>query len=231
MEGAHDAVAPQDPVAPLTVRIASADHRVRVIAEPGAELAVVGDAAVEHAHDETTIVALGRLRVTVPAGADLVIGTTTGRVQVVGPVGRVAAVSETGRIDIDEADSVDARTTSGSVRVGRVAGECTVRTSSGRVGVGSCGPTDVATESGRVSIDEVDGPARVHCVSGRINIGLATANDVDAESVSGRIEVTVPSDVRVHRAEFSDESGERPVGTDCTVAARSISGRVAVVRR
>lgn len=219
-----------DQQAPLTVRVASTNHRVRVVAEPGAALSVDGDATVERAADEITIVASKRLVVTVPEGSDLIVGTTTGRVEISGRVGCVAVVSESGRVEIDEAAIVDARTGSGSVRIGSVTGECRVRSSSGSVLVGSCGATDVATRSGRVTVDEVDGPARVHCVSGRIDIGLASAHDVEAESVSGRIDVSIPPGVRVHRAEF-DEAAVRPDDTDCTVTTRSVSGRVAVVTR
>lgn len=218
--------------APPTVRIASSRYRIRVVAEPGAPIAFEGDAVIEHAPGETTIGSVrSSLVVTVPEGADVVVGTTNGRVEIRGRVGHAAVVSENGRIEIGEAASVDARSSAGAVRVGSVSGECRIRSSSGRVVVGSCGATDISTRSGRIEVGAADGPAKVHCVSGRIDIGLASANDVDAESVSGRIEVAVPADVRVHRTTLADASVPRPVDTDCTVAARSISGRVAVVSR
>jgi len=223
---------PQQEDAPITVRISTTNGRVDVRAEAGAPVSSKGTATVVERDGETTIEGgHGRLEVTVPEGANVLVGTRTGRVDVKGRVGHLAVVTESARIAVDRAGSADVRSSSGSVRIGQVAGECRVRSSSGRVVVGTCGPVDVATKSGRVTVDEVDGPARVHCVSGRISIGMASANDVDAESVSGRIEVSVPSGVRVHRADDGGDGSTRPANCDCTVSARSVSGRVNVTAR
>jgi DUF4097 and DUF4098 domain-containing protein YvlB len=216
----------------VTVRISSTTGRVTVTARPDAAVSCTGSAkVVERAGDTTIEAGSGRLDVTVPEGANVLVGTRTGRVDVRGRVGHAAVVTETARVTLDRAASADVRSRSGKVEIGEVDGECRVRSASGRVAVRACGTTDVATKSGRVTVEEVDGPARVHCVSGRISIGMASANDVDAESVSGRIEVSVPPGVRVHRSDHPDDGSTRPADCDCTVAARSLTGRVAVTSR
>jgi DUF4097 and DUF4098 domain-containing protein YvlB len=222
----------QERTTPVTVRISSTSGRLRVDAAGTGPVSFEGRAEITQADDVVTIDGgRGSLLVTVPEGADVFIGSTSGRVEVAGRAGDVAVVSKSGRISIQEARSIDARTKSGRVEIGRVEGDCCVRSASGRVVVGRCGSADLASMSGRIRADDVHGPANAHCVSGRISIGLAEAADVSAETVSGRIEISVPAGVRVHRTSTIPPPGPRPEGTDCTVAARSGSGRVVISTR
>jgi DUF4097 and DUF4098 domain-containing protein YvlB len=219
-------------VARPIVRVSSEGYRVRVVAKPGAGVAVDGSALIDTAGNATTIDTVrSSLTIEVPEDSDMLIGATSGRVKIAGRVGHVAVVSESGRVDVEEAGSIDVRTESARVEVGRVADECRVRTNSGRVEVDSCGSADVSTESGRIEVSGVEGAARAHCVSGRITLDLAAAGDVEAESVSGRISVSLPAGTRIHRADRMDPNVPRPPDTDCTVAARSVSGSVEVSTR
>jgi len=211
------------------VRISSVSDRVRIIAENRNDITVDGDARIQVDGDRTTVDHVkSRLTVRVPLGTDVVIGTTSGRVEVAGAVGAASVVTESGRIEIEEAASLDARTTSARVQVGRVSGRCRVRNKSGRVEVGACGGADVATKSGRIDLQHVTGPVEAHCVSGRIEIRLDTSANVDAETVSGRISVHLPDAARPHRVEGPMVFGDPPDGCDCTVRAASVSGRVEV---
>lgn len=211
-----------------SVRVSSGAQRVQVVVEERADIAVVGEARVQRDGDRTTVdQARGRLTVRVPAGTDVVIGTTSGRVDVEGAVGAASIVTESGRIEIDRAASVDARTASGRLQIGRVQGRCRVRNKSGRVEIGGCGGADVATESGRIRLTHVTGAVEAHCVSGRIDLQFDAPADVVAETVSGRISVRLPSGARPHRIDHTDRS-ERPDDSDCTVRAASVSGRVEV---
>ena len=63
--------------------------------------------------------------------------------------------------------------------------------------IGPCGSAHVTTQSGRIVVQAADGPVRAHCVSGRVEVGLMAPEDVDAETVSDRIQVTVPHWVAV----------------------------------
>jgi DUF4097 and DUF4098 domain-containing protein YvlB len=217
---------------PIPVRISGSSGRVTVTAVAGEALRVVGDARVTESPDQITIDhAHGRVSITVPAGTDIVIGTTSGRVTVGGPVGHVALVSASGRVDIEQAASVDVRTESSSVEVGEVTGTCRVRAQSGRVEIGRCGAADIASKSGRVVLDHVDGAVDVHSVSGRIEVSLATAHDVHAETVTGRIEISLPSGTVAFELDGPTDDRLRPPGTDCTVFARSLTGRVVVASR
>ena len=200
------------------VRISTVSARIDVIAEPRDDVAVEGKVHVEGDDRQLTISAIsGVVHVRVPIGADVVIGTASGRINVTGSVGAVSAVTVSGRVEIEAAGSVDVRTTSGRVELGRIAGSCCVRTASGRVEVGECGEVDVATQSARIDLRRVHGEVRAHCVSGRIEITMVDPHDVVAETVSGRIEVSVPPGCT------SD--------SNCTVDARSVSGRVDVSER
>ena len=213
-------------------RISSVSNRVRVVAENRDDIVVDGKAKVRHHGAQTTIERVGSgIVVRVPKGTDLVIGTTSARVEVRGKVGNVSIVTVSGRISVERAESVDARTMSARIEVGQSANACRLRTGSGRISVHACGDADVATGSGRIELGAVRGPVHAHCVSGRIEVGLAAAYDVEAETVSGRITVSLPKGVKAYRPSGTDRSGGRPDDADCTIYARSVSGRVDVKSR
>lgn len=215
-----------------SVRISSTNHRIHVVAERRGDVRVDGEATVDHAGSLMTIGAVhGRLVVRVPEGIDLAIGTTSGRVEVDGSVGRTAIISSSGQVSVDDAVAVDIRTENAQVTVERATGECCIRTTSGRVEVGACGSADVTTDSGRIRLRDAAGPVRAHCVSGRIDISLTASVDVDAETVSGRISVTVPHHVRVHQLADQGARTSWPDGAENDVIARSVNGRVDVAAR
>ena len=218
------------PIERRLVRIASTG-RVDVVAEERDEIEVRGDAEVVVAGTTTTITAeSGRLSIKVPVGVDLVIGSTSGRVAVSGPVGELSVVTESGRVVIERAQSADVRSDTGRVDIGHADGDCRIRSQSGKVSVASCHRADVATKSGSISLRDVRGDVQAHCTSGRIDIEMATANDIDAETVTGRIAVSLPRDVRAFRTEVAAGQAA-PSGADCTVFARSVTGRVDVGNR
>ncbi len=214
-----------------SVRISSTHNPIKVIAEVRQDVWVEGNAKVAVRGNQTTIDGVaGMLVVHVPEQADLVVGSTSGGVTVEGPMGDVAIVSESGRVRVENAKSIDARTTNGSVDVGDVEGDCRIRTTSGSVVVQGCGPADVAADSGRIRLKGVRGTARAHCVSGRVEIHLEAAVDVDAETVSGRVAVSYPPGVRAYQS-GNKEPESLPDDCDCTVCATSVSGRVVVSSR
>jgi hypothetical protein len=171
------------------------------------------------------------VEVRVPEGTDLVIGTTSGRVIVEGRVGAISVVTASGRISIDHARSVDARTKSGRVHVGHAEGVCRIVSASGRVTVDRCGSADATSRSGRVVLADAHGPVRATSTSGRVSVAVAGAHDVEAETVSGRIEVSYPVGVRPLVVSPDADVARATQAHDCTVVARSGSGRVVVSDR
>jgi hypothetical protein len=181
--------------------------------------------------DEVMTVSAGSRRalVRVPTGTNLIVGTTSGRVDVIGPVGSVAVTTTSGSVVVETAGSVDIRTASGLIDVGSATGSCRVLTRSGRVVIGRCGDAHLTSMSGRISLDAADGPVHAHCVSGRIDVTSNSAQDVDAETVSGRISVRLPAGVRPQIVARRDDAEPASDQYDCVVTTRSVSGRSDVV--
>jgi hypothetical protein len=216
-------------VAITSVRIASTSGAVRVIAEDRVGVDVPD--SLERSVDESVMtVSAGSRRavVRVPTGTDLVVGTTSGRVDVVGRVGALAVTTASGRVSVEAARSVDIRTTSGRIDVGSTSGSCRVSTRSGRVVIARCGEAHLTSSSGRVSVDVADGPVYAHCVSGRIDVAVNSAQDVEAETVSGRISVRLPPGVRPQIVARRDDAQPPSDRYDCVVTSRSVSGRIDV---
>lgn len=215
-----------------SVRVSAAGGWVKVVAEDRGDVRVRGDATLQHDGSTATIEARpGRVEIRVPAGVDLVVGSDSGRVEVEGPLRVVAVVTESGRITVEQAASVDVRTSSGRVAIGRVEEGSRVRTNTGRVSVDETADADVATVSGRIDLRSVSGRTTAHCVSGRIEIRLDAAADVEAETVSGRITIHVADAVRFHSMTGPLPADSESHGADCTIATRTVSGRVSITSR
>jgi DUF4097 and DUF4098 domain-containing protein YvlB len=220
------------PVKAAVVRISTTSGSINVVAEAGLTTIQSTTAPLVAEGSSTTFDGgSSRVKVRVPEGTDLVVGATSGRVRIEGRVGSVSAVTTSGRVSIADAGSVDVRTKSGRIDVGRTMSECRAVASSGRVEVGRCGEADVTARSGRIVLKEVHGTARAHCVSGRVDISMGAAYDVDAETVSGRIVVSLPPSVRPQIVSSSGDVVDSGDAYDCVVVARSGSGRVDVANR
>ena len=84
-----------------SVRVSCDSQRVSVVAEERDDIAVEGAARVQRDGDRTTVDrASSGLTIRVPTGTDIVIGATSGRVDVKGTVGAASIVTESGRIEI-----------------------------------------------------------------------------------------------------------------------------------
>jgi len=212
-----------------SVRISSPHHRVNVVAEDRDDVLVDGRAEEHRQGCRLTVEKVrGALRVRVPVGTDVQVGTESGRVTVSGPVGAAAVSTSSGRVQIETAESVDVRTKTGRVEVGESSGDVRLRSSSGRVTLSRCGGADLATESGRIQVRSASGNVTANCVSGQIQIAMAEAADVAAETVSGRITVSLPEGCHSFRPAPDEDPSDQPEGCDCTIVARSVTGRVDV---
>jgi DUF4097 and DUF4098 domain-containing protein YvlB len=202
---------------------------VKVIAERRSDVNVHGKASLTQDGSRLTLDGgPNHVEVRVPEGVDIVVGTTSGRVDIEGDVGSAAIVTDSGRVALERARAADVRTNSGRVEIGQVAERSRVRSRSGRVIIDATAEADVATKSGRISLRSVTGRTHAHCVSGRIEISLADAADVEAETVSGRITVQVPR--HLQPTLLDGPLPASPSAAGCTIATRSVSGRVVVER-
>jgi DUF4097 and DUF4098 domain-containing protein YvlB len=218
-----------------SVRVSSRSGRIEVVAESrdgvaayksGEEIAVEGDGTVTVSSRSSNLV------VRVPEGTDVVVGTISGRITLVGRFGAVAANTVSARISIDTAERVDARTISGRVHVGACSGEVRIDAVSGRAEVGSAGAVLLSTTSGRITVDEVRGKVRAKGVSGRIEINVTeTPLDVKVGSLSGRIRLTAPA-IASPRQHLTTKRGSitssLDQGDDGELQARTHSGSIRI---
>jgi DUF4097 and DUF4098 domain-containing protein YvlB len=217
--------------APRSVHITTRSGNVRVVG--GRDLAVEG--GLIDRHDDGSVYVrrdpdASEITISCPAGTDVTIGTVSGKVELEGPLGATRVATVSGRIRVDDASSIDVRTKSGSIRIGQCTGDCRVVTTSSKVHIGAAGRALVAGVSGVVAIESVK-DAEVKTVSGNIVCATAGAGDVSVRTVSGQVDVTVPSDVRPHthlksvsgKVECTCESGG-----DGEIAVATVSGRIKV---
>lgn len=224
--------------APLKLAIATRSGRVLVVAEPGADLRVRGGTA-EREPDGTTRITPGErsaaVEVRCPSGSDLVVGTSTGRVELRGEFGAVSVTTGSGRIDLGRARAAraDLRTASGRIHVDRCEGECRVVGQSGRVEIGWAGTAEITTSSGRVTLGH-SGAANVTTTTGRVEVATGNRPDVRVRSLSGKVEVAVPEGVSP-ATRIESATGrvccECPPGDDGELEVTTTSGAVDVVCR
>ncbi len=151
----------------LELRVGTRSGRVSVQAEDRDDLYIESDAPIREEKigiDATGRVALkssrggsGWLKLRVPAGADLAIGTVSGNVELRGSLGRVRITTVSGRIEVEQAEAVDARSISGTITIDRCAGRCRLGSKSGSVSCNEAGQAQASTISGRIKLDEVSG--------------------------------------------------------------------------
>jgi DUF4097 and DUF4098 domain-containing protein YvlB len=221
-----------DPAPRLTV--ATRTGRVRIVAEPGASLHVRGGSVVSHPDGSVSVESgdggRGELLIRCAAGTDVLVGTSTGRVELSGTVGDARVTTRTGRISVEAAGTVDLRSSSGRVDVGACSGACRVVTRTGSVTVGHAGVADIVTETGSVTARDVES-ATVHSGTGRVELGVASPPHVTVRTHSGSVEIAVPEGSRPD-TRLSSRSGrvrcECEPGDDGAIDVETGSGRIRV---
>lgn len=218
--------------------MASERPRVHVESKSGSilVLAVLDDGveadggSIETLPDGEILVRAGsrQLEVRCARGADVVVGSKSGSVDVRGEPAAVRVTCGSGSIDVEHAASLDARTASGSVTVGECEGDCRVVVASGSVRIGSATNVSVAGVSGSVHADDVRG-ADVKTVSGTISIGVREPGRVVVRSVSGTVDVVLPAgcapEARLRSVSGSVRS-ECERGADGEVDVKTVSGTI-----
>lgn len=222
---------------PARISIASRSTSVVVIASVDTELTVEGG-SLSALPDGTYVVAPGKgvkvVQVRGPARLSVTIGTASGTVEMSGPLGRVAVVTQSGRIHIAEAEQLDVRTTSAVIEVGSCAGDCHVVSKSGKVRLGEIGEAHVSSVSGSVTV-HLAATAEVRTISGSVSIGMAGAGShVSVRTVSGTVEGLVVNGGTPSIA-LSSVSGhvecDMPSGNDGSIEVSTTSGAIRIRRR
>lgn len=216
----------------MTVEVATRSGRVEIWARPVARPEVLdGDATVD-ASGRVLGKGSGRVKLACPEGSEVIVGTTSGRVECHGRLGRVAVTNTSGRVTIEHASEIEVRTTSGRLSVGRCDGLARVVVTSGAVEIDQADALDATTSSGRVTVGQV-GDATVRVATGRVELGLTRAGTVDVRTQTGRVALTVPGGVHPS-LQLSTRSGrvecEVEGGTDGSVSVETGSGRITVRR-
>jgi DUF4097 and DUF4098 domain-containing protein YvlB len=215
------------------LHVATKSGKIRVSAEPGAQIAVEGG-SLQTEQDGTRSVYVvrgsGTVDVRCPEGTEVIVGTSSGTVELRGRVGAARIATKSGRIDVAHCESVDARTASGRVEIERCDGECRIAVVSGTVHVGRAGHASVSSVSGRISVDDVDA-ADVKNVSGTIELGASATGRVAVRSVSGTVKISVPQD-RSPATRLRSVSGsvrcDCEQGGDGELDVKTISGTIRV---
>jgi DUF4097 and DUF4098 domain-containing protein YvlB len=169
-----------------------------------------------------------------PSGFDMVIGTASGDVHLLGRYGQVRVTTASGRIEVDSAEEMDLRSISGSILVDSCLGGCRLQTVSGKTELRSGERIEASTVSGKIQIVETKGDIKVRSVSGNVEIGTEGTGGVAIQTVSGSVRVEVPGDCRPHAQLMSLASRphcELPEGDDFEIKVKSMRGKIDVVSR
>lgn len=216
---------------PPRIVVSQRSSRVSVTAAPDGGLVVDGG-TYEIAPDGSVMVRArsNAISIRCAEGTDLVVGTSSGRVETHGQLGVVQVSTASGSVTIDAAREVDVRTASGRVEIGRADGAVRCVCHSGRVDIGSAGSVDVSVTSGRVEARDT-GDARVHTTSGRIKVAARRGSAVEVRAISGRVDVSLPEGA-APATRLSARGGRIrnsvPSGDDGSLDVHTVSGSVNV---
>jgi DUF4097 and DUF4098 domain-containing protein YvlB len=215
----------------LKITTRSGDVHLRVVA--GRELNVIRGTK-ETLEDGTIHIRRapsdGVIEVECAPDTDIKIGTASGKVELEGALGTVRIATMSGKIRVEHAARIDVRTKSGTVDIGECEGECRVMTTSAKVHILRAGRATIAAVSGSVRLEHVDS-AEVKSVSGKVLIASGGRERVSVHTVSGKVDVGVPSSVRPAtrlRSVSGRISDACPPGDDCEIAVSSVSGTINV---
>ncbi len=220
------------------IRVSGRSNRIELSGEPGAVLTVDGGHVTwrnDGSIDITPHQGSGRntIRIVCPEHSHVVLSTASGSVHVHGHVADVKVITQSGSVEIERAVDVDVRTMSGRVLIGSCVHSCRVVTKSGTVSVGAAHDIGVSTTSARVEVGRT-ALAAVQTISGSVSVGCEDCATVTARSMSGTVEITLPSGspATMHLATTSGRI-RRDVadGEGATLEVQTTSGAIRIASR
>jgi DUF4097 and DUF4098 domain-containing protein YvlB len=219
----------------LRLRISAFSGGVEVTAEQRTDVVVDRGGLAEATADGSFEVRPRRpsdsVAVRCPAGADVVVGTRSGGVELNGRFGAVGVTSQSGSIRVMAAAEADLRTVSGGVELEECEGRCRISTTSGRIKVGATRDAEIFTTSGSIGVEGVAGTVRVRSVSGTVSVASSAGGPVAASTVSGSITIRLPRGVRpaVRSSGGGTVRNSFEPGDDLVVDIANVSGTVRLV--
>ncbi len=217
------------------LRISAVSGGVKVTAEPRTDVVVDRGGVAATTADGAVEIRAARpsdsVDVRCPAGADVMVGTRSGGVQLDGRFGAVGVTSQSGSIRVRAAEEADLRTVSGRVELDECAGRCRVSTTSGRITVGATRDAEISTTSGSIGVDDVAGAVQVRSVSGTVTVASSAGGPIRVSTVSGSMTIRLPTGVRPavrSSGRGTVRSGFEP-GDDMVVDIATVSGTVRLV--
>ncbi|MEK6276089.1 MAG: DUF4097 family beta strand repeat-containing protein [Actinomycetota bacterium] len=184
-----------------------------------------------------------RLRVTLPAGADVEVSTTSADVDGRGRFGALQVNTASGDVTVEHVGGeAQVNSASGDVNLRHVEGRMTVDTASGDLDIGQLqGEGKVRAASGDISIDEADAALKVQTASGDVEVGSVREGDVTLQTASGDIEVGVKPGSKVWidaRSMSGETTSDLEVGDSAPegdgplveIRATAMSGDIAIRR-
>ncbi len=184
-----------------------------------------------------------RLRVTLPAEADIEVSTASADVEGRGQFGALDIQSASGDVEFDQVRrDAEVNSASGDVKLSRVEGAITVNTASGDLEVGHLGANGkLRAASGDISIGEADASLKIQTASGDLEIGSVREGEVTLQTASGDISVGVKKGSKVWidaRSMSGDTSSDLDVsetpsdgeGPLVEIRATAMSGDITVSR-
>ena len=208
----------------------------------GPKGAIFGDSPRHKEHDDS----LGEIHfhsakkgtanlvVRCPSGFDMVVGTASGDVHLLGDYGQVRVTTASGRIEIGQAEQMDLRSISGSILVDTCMAGCRLQTVSGRTELRSGERIEASTVSGKIQMQETRGDVKVRSVSGNVELGVDGSGGIAIQTVSGSVRLEIPEGLKPHAQLMSlasRPSCECPEGDDFEIKVKSMSGKIEVVAR
>jgi DUF4097 and DUF4098 domain-containing protein YvlB len=170
----------------------------------------------------------GRVVLRCPENSNLIVGTSSGAVELHGRFGDVRVTTTSGSVHLENATRADLRLSSGKAQVDRC-GMLRVQTASGDVRIGTCGDVEVAVANGRIEVGEAN-KVRAKTANGSVSVNVR--GDAAIETISGKVRVGVapglhPS-VRT-RSLHGRTKNECPPGEDLQILVRTVNGDIEVV--
>jgi DUF4097 and DUF4098 domain-containing protein YvlB len=184
------------------------------------------------------------LEIELPEGSRVSASTASADMVLSGELGALDAKTASGEMKAGPVNGdVNLTTASGGIRLEAAAGEVRVETASGDVVIHRAdGDIFAKTASGSVTIGQAGQSVTVTSASGDIRLNRIATGLADASSISGDITVAVVPDTGVYldistlsgrvSSELHSDIGASPGNgePDLTVACRSISGNVRLIR-
>ena len=171
------------------------------------------------------------LQVHCPPGLNVSVSTRSGRISIQGPLGSVRASTSSGRIAVEDVESLRARTRSGKIEVRDCEGSAKLGVVSGKIVVERARSVELAAVSGKIELREIVGRVGAFTVSGSIRAQTAGHGDVSIASISGDVRIELPRHLRpsVKTHQMSGKlRNDLPAGNDLELDLSSVSGDIAI---